>query len=137
VPLAIVKASPPPAPLEKNKGVVLIGSDEDEDIVEGLAFKRRKSTMVAIFHSSSARRPVSLRDNPPSASSLPNLLALEDGAESIPKLAPTLELPLVLQQILKGYQKGAAGSSAHEAVPESLTLSRGTLSSCQILFPRG
>ncbi|XP_068486773.1 uncharacterized protein [Phaseolus vulgaris] len=80
--------------------------------------------MVATSHSSSARRPASLRDNPPSASSPPNLLALEDGAESVPEPAPapTPELPLVLHQILKGYQKKAMGSSTDEALQESMAL---------------
>ena len=104
--------------------MVLIASDDDEDTVEGPAFKRWKTTMVATSHSSSVRRPASLRDNPPSASSPPNLLALEDGAESVPEPAPapTPELPLVLHQILKGYQKKAMGSSTDEALQESMAL---------------
>jgi len=40
VPLAIVHASPTPAPLEKDKGVVEIKSDEDEETAEGPIFKR-------------------------------------------------------------------------------------------------
>jgi len=119
-------ASPPPAPLEKNKGVVLITSDDDEDTMEGPVFTRRKITTIATSHSSSARRPASLRDNPPSTSPQ-NLLALEDGAESVPEPvpAPTPELPLVLQQILKGYQKRAMGSSTEEALQESMALNLG------------
>jgi len=100
VPLATVRASSPPTPLEKNKGVVYITLDDDEDTMEGPAFKRWKTTMVVTSHSSSARRPVSLRDNPPSASSPPNLLALEGGVESVPEPAPAPapapKLPLVL-----------------------------------------
>jgi len=127
VPLATARASPPPSPLEKNKGGVLITSDDDEDTMEGPAFKRRKTTMVATSHSSSARRPASLRDNPPSSTSPPNLLALKDGAESAPEPAPAPapEVPLVLQQILRGYQKGAMGSSTNEALQESMALSLG------------
>jgi len=95
--------------------------------MEGSAFKRRKTTMVATSHSFSARRPASLRDNPPSVSSPPNLLALEDGAESVHELAsaPAPELPLVLQQILKGYQKGAIRSYTDEALQESMGLNLG------------
>jgi len=96
--------------------------------MEGTAFKRRKTTMVATSHSSSsAKRPTSLRDNPHSASSPPNLLALEDGVESVsePAPAPAPEVPLVLQQMLKVYQKGAMGSSTDEALQESMTLSLG------------
>jgi len=98
VPLATIRASPPPGPLEKNKGVGLITSDDDENTVEGPAFKRRKTTMVATSHSSSARRPALIRDNPPSVSSPPNFLAIEEGAESVhePAPAPAPELPLVL-----------------------------------------
>jgi len=40
---------------------------------------------------------------PPSASFSQGLLALEGGGESVLELAPAPELPLVLQQILKGY----------------------------------
>ena len=45
----------------------------------------------------------------------------------MPEPAPTLapKLPLILQQILKGYQKGAMGSSTNTAVQESLALSLG------------
>jgi len=127
VPLATVRASPPSTPLEENKGVVLIASDDDEDTMEGPTFKRQKTTMVATSHSSSVRRSTSLRDNPPSASSPPNLLALEDGAESVPEPAPAPapEFPLVLQQILRGYQKEAMGSSIDEALQESMALSLG------------
>jgi len=123
VPLAAVRASPPPARLDKNKGVVLIASDDEEDTMGGPTFKRRKTTTVAPSHSYSAERTTSLRDNPPSATSPQNLLELEDGAERVPVPAPALELPLVLQQILKGYQKGAMGSSTDEAMQEILALS--------------
>jgi len=37
----------------------------------------------------------------------------------------TLLLPLVLQQILKAYEKGAMGSSTNEAVQENLALNLG------------
>jgi len=67
--------------------VVLIASDDEEDTMEGSVFKRRKTTLVATSYSSSARCPASLRDNPLSVSSPHNLLALEDGAESVPELA--------------------------------------------------
>jgi len=125
--MATVRDSPPPALLEKNKGVMLISSDDDEDTMEGPALKRRKTTMVATSHSSSARRSISLRDNPPSASSPPNFLAPEEGAESVPKpaLAPAPELPLGLQQILRGYQQEAMGNSADKALQESMSLSLG------------
>jgi len=103
VPLAAVTASPPPAPLEKGKRVVEIVSDDDADTMEGPTFKRRSVVVAATSHSSSSRRFSSFRDHPPSTSSL--------------------ELPLVVQQILKGYQKGAMESLSEMAVRESLTLS--------------
>jgi len=63
IPLATVRTSPLPAPLEKNKGVVIIPSDEDS--TEGPVFKRRRTTNVAAFHSSSDKKAGSLRDHPP------------------------------------------------------------------------
>jgi len=83
--------------------------------------------MVATSHSSSDKRPASFRDNPPSASSPPNFLALEEGAETIPEPAPAPapKLPLVLQQILRGYQQEAMGNSTDETLQESMTLSLG------------
>jgi len=105
IPLATVKASPPPAPIEKGKGVVHISYDDEEDTMEAPVFKRRKAATAAASNSSSARRPASFRDKPPSASYPQGLLALEGGGESMPKSAPApaFVLPLVLQQILKGY----------------------------------
>ena len=127
IPLATVRASLPPAPLKKGKGVVLIASDDEEDTMEGPAFKRRKAAKAATSHSSLAGRPASFRDNPPSSSSPQGPLALEGGNESVPEPAPapTPELPLVLQQILKGYRKGAMGSYTIEAVQKNLALSLG------------
>jgi len=125
VPLATVRASPTPAPLEKGKGVVEIVFDDEEDTMEGPVFKRCKVAIAAISHSSSARHLASFRDHPPSASSPQGFLTLEGGGESVPEPTPAPELPLVLQQILKGYQRGAMGSSSGEAVWESLALSLG------------
>jgi len=75
IPLAIVRASPTSAPLEKGKRVVEITSD-DEDTMEGPCFKRRKAAVVVTSHSSFARCPASFRDHPPSASSPQGLPAL-------------------------------------------------------------
>jgi len=124
VPLAATGASSTPAPL---KGVVAIVSDDEANTTDGLVFKKRRGAVAAISRSSSVRHPASLKDHPPSASSPQSLFALEGGGESIPEPAPTPapELPLVLQHILKGYQKGAIGSSNEEAVRESLALSFG------------
>jgi len=107
--------------------VVVIASNEDEDSVEGPTFKRRKTTVVATFHSSSDRRPASLKDNPLSASSPPQYLALEEGDETVPEPthAPALELPMVIQHILRGYQQETMGNFTDEALPESMALSLG------------
>jgi len=71
VPLAVVQASPIPALTEKNKGVVAIDSDGDEDTGEGLVFKRLRVGVVAISLSATDGHPPSFRDNPPA----PPLLA--------------------------------------------------------------
>jgi len=96
IPLATLRASPPPAPLEKGKGVVNIASDDEEDTMEGPVFKRRKAATSATSHSSLARRLASFRDHLPSASSPQGPLALEGCGESVPELALAPELPLVL-----------------------------------------
>ena len=67
IPLATVRTSPLPAPLEKNKGVVIVPSDEKEDSVEGPVFKTRRIITVAASHSSSDKHAESLRDHPPPA----------------------------------------------------------------------
>jgi len=105
IPLATVWDSPPPAPLEEGEGVVNIASDDEEASLDGPVFKRRRAATTTTSHSSSAGRPASFSDNPPSASSPRGPLALEGGGESVPEPAPdpAPELPLVLQQILKGY----------------------------------
>jgi len=107
--------------------VVVIPSDEDEDSIVGPVFKRRRTTAVATSHSSSDRRLASLRDNPPSASSPPQYLALEEGAETVlePTPTPAPELPRVIQHILRGYQQETLGNFADEALPESKALSLG------------
>jgi len=101
VPLATAGASSAPAPLKR---VVEIVFDDEADTTNNLVFKKRRVAVAAVSNSSSARRPALLRDHPPSASSSQSLFALEGWGESVPEPAP--KLPMVLQQILKGYQKG-------------------------------
>jgi len=84
VPFAVVWASSAPVPLEKDKGVVEIESDREEDSVEGPIFKRRRAVEATTSHSTTIGRPTSFRDHPPSASSPHGLLALEGGGESTP-----------------------------------------------------
>ena len=123
--LATVGASPSPTPFEKGKGVVNIASDDEEDTLDDLVLKRRRAAVAAPSHSKSSSRPASFREHPPSASSLQSLFVLEGGGENAPEppCAPAPELPLILQQILKGYQKGVMGSSTNKAVRENLALS--------------
>jgi len=97
VPLAVVRASPPPALLEGNDGVVVVASDNEEGTADGPVFKRRKVNTVATSHSSFSGHTGLLRNNPLSASSPQGFPALEGGAESIPEPAPAPELPLVLR----------------------------------------
>jgi len=137
VPLAAVGASSTPAPLDVVplvavgassalallKRVVEIVSDDEVDTTDDLVFKKRRVAVATVSNSSSARRLALLIDHPPSASSPQSLFTLEGGGESVPELVP--KFPLVLQQILKGYQKGAMGSSNNKAVRENLALSVG------------
>jgi len=107
VPLATVRASPAPTPLEKNKWVMEIDS-KNEDFAEGPVIKRRRAVVAKTFHSTTIGRPASFRDHPPSASSPRRLLALEGGGESAPgddRVPPAPELPSVLQYALKSFQE--------------------------------
>ena len=83
VPLAAVRASPAPTPLEKDKGVVEIESG-DGDTAEGPVFKIRKVVRAATSHSATSSRFASFRDQPPNASSPRGLLALKGAGESAP-----------------------------------------------------
>jgi len=118
VPLAIVQDLPAPAPLEKNKGVVEINS-EDEDSREGVIFKRRRVVAVTTSHSATSNRPSSFWDQPPNAFSTRRLLALEGGGESAPAIdqtPPAPELPSVLQHALKIFQEKRAAEDLDEEV---------------------
>jgi len=109
VPLALAEASAKPAPLDKGKQVVVVPSDDEEDSARGQVFKRRRITraapQVATSTTSSSHGAESLRENPPSATSPPQPMALEGGIEAelttVPSLAP--ELPLPMQDSLRGY----------------------------------
>jgi len=99
IPLATTRASPTPTPLERNKSMVAIESDEDEDIAEGPVFKRRRVVVATTSDSTTIGRPASFRDHSPSTSSPHSLLALEGGGESTPgneQTPPAPELPAVL-----------------------------------------
>jgi len=103
--------------------VVEIVSHDDENTMEGPVFKRRWAAVAVTSHSSFARRPASFRDHPLSASSHQGFFALEGGGASLPEPAPASKLHLVLQQILKGFQKGAMEGLSETVVRDSLALS--------------
>jgi len=111
VPFALAGASAEPALLDKGKRVVVVPSDDEEDSTGGQLFKRRRTTrsapQAATSATSSSFEAESLRDNPPSANSPPQPMALEGGTEpepeptSVPPPAP--ELPLPMQDSLRGF----------------------------------
>jgi len=97
VPLAVVQSSPAPLPY-KGKAVVI---ESDENSAEGPISKRPKPTPVMVSHSYSTGRSVSPLDHTTSVPLLPDL-----GGTSVSPTPPALELPLVLQHVLKGFQLG-------------------------------
>jgi len=125
VPLVVAQASLAPPPLEEDKGVVEIESDEGS--AEGPVFKRRRPMIATTSRSSTAGHPAPLRDQPPSASSAPGLLALEGGGESAPATPSAPELPSVLQHALKGFQTGLPEDSDEATARERLDLNFGAL----------
>jgi len=103
VPLALVETATTPAPLDKGKGVVVLPSDDEGDSAEGQVFKRRRTTKVFTSTSSSTHGAESLRENPPSATSPPQQLALDGGVVSEPApTAPAPELPPPVQEMPRG-----------------------------------
>jgi len=86
VPLALTETPAKPAPIDKGKGVVVVPSEDEEDSAEGQVFKRRRTSratpQVATSTTSSSHRVESLRENPPSATSPPQPMALEGGTET-------------------------------------------------------
>jgi len=75
IPLATARASPTPTPLERNKSVVAIEFDEDENTAEEHIFKRRRAVAATTSYSTIINCPASFMDYPPSASSPRALLA--------------------------------------------------------------
>ena len=73
------------APDDKQKRVVVAVDSEDEKIDECLVFKRPRVGVATTSLSGTDGHAPSYRDNPPSASSPRELLALEGGGESAPE----------------------------------------------------
>jgi len=82
VPLTLAR-TPTPGPLDKGKSVLVVPSD-DEGSDEGQVFKSRRANRVISSRSAFPQHGESLRDNPPSATSPPQQIGQEEGAESTP-----------------------------------------------------
>ena len=98
-----------PAPIDnREKGVVVIAGSEDEDTCTSLVFKKpRVGDVEVATHSASDGHALSFHENPPSASSPPDLVVHESGGESAPKdhqSPPAPDLLSLLQQALKHFQ---------------------------------
>jgi len=135
VPLALVEAGASSAPLDKGKRVVEVVSD-DEDSAEGQVFKRQRTQhapqMVASATSSS-HGAESLREDPPSASSPPQSMHQEGGfeAEPVGVLPPAPELPLPMQESLRGFlSTRSPGSQTEKPQRESMYYYMGLFMSC-------
>ena len=137
MPLALVEAATSSAPLDKGNEVVVVPSDDDEDSAEGQVFKRQRTTQHAPQTVASATSfshgADSLRENPPSANSLPQPMTLEGGTgpepTSVPPPAP--ELPLPMQDSLRGFlDRTFPRGQAEEPQKENLYYDMGTFMSC-------
>ena len=89
MPLALVETATSSTPLNKGKRVMVVPSD-DEDSAEGQVFKRQRTTQhapqTATSATSSSHGAESLRENPPSANSTAQPMALEGGLSPSPLL---------------------------------------------------
>jgi len=114
VPLAAIQSSPTPLPC-KGKAVVI---ESDEDSSEGPISKRPKPTPVMVSHPSSTGRSVSPLDHTTDVPPLPDL-----GGGT----PPVLELPLVLQHAIKGFQQGVTADLDEVAARDRLGFNFGAL----------
>ena len=96
----------------------------DEDSTEGPISKRLRLTAATTSHSSTSDHSTSRRDRTPSSPSFPNLF---DGGTSASVTPPSLELPIVLQHALKGFQLEVMVDSDEVAARERLGYNFGAL----------
>jgi len=134
VPLALAASTSAPAPLDKGKGVVVVPSEDEEDSAGEKVFKRRRTTRtaprVSTSTSSSSHGAESLREHPPSATSPPQPMTLEGGVESGPaQPAPAPELPMPIQETLRGYLEKMSPSGQAEG-PKRESMNMGALIAC-------
>ena len=118
VPLAVVQSSPTPLPY-KGKAIVI---KSDENSAERPISKRPKPTPAMASHSSSTGRSVSPLDRTTNVPLFPDFRGTS--ASGTP---PALELPLVLQHALKGFQLGVIVDLDEAAARERLGFNFGAL----------
>ena len=123
VPLVAAQASPAPFPYERKE----VEIESDEDSAKGPVFKSLRPTTATASHSSIAGLPASPRDQTPRAHSSLDLFVLENGGTSAPATLSALELPVVLQHALEGFQLEVAVDSDETAARERLGLNFGAL----------
>jgi len=134
MPLALAEAAAPSAPLDKGKRVVVV-TDDDEDSAEGQVFKRQRTIQHApqqvTSATSSPHAVESLREDPPSATSLPQPANPEVETETTTIPLPALELPIPMQDSLRGLlARESPGNQAEGAQRESLYYYMGAFMSC-------
>jgi len=118
VPFAVVQSSPASLP-QKGKAIVI---ESNENSAEGLISKRPKPTPAMTSHSSSTSRSVSPLNHTTNVPLFPDL-----GGTSASGTPPVLELPLVLQHALKGFQLEAIVDLDEAAARERLGFNFGAL----------
>ena len=114
-----------------------VTSDDDEDSAEGQVFKRQRTTQhapqIVTSVTSSSHAAESLREDPPSAISPPQPMALEGGIEAEPTIVPppAPELPLPMQDSLRGFLgRMSLRGQAEGPQKESIYYYMGALMSC-------
>jgi len=107
----LAESTDAPAPLDKGKRVVVVPSEDEDESTEGQVFKRRRTTRAApqavISTSSSNHNAGSLREHLQAPPHPHNQRPI-----SAPPLA--LELPLPIQETLRGYLEKMSPSSQTE-----------------------
>jgi len=129
--LASAAAAPSPTPSTLGVAVPLaafpykgkvVENESNENSAEGPISKRLRPMPTMASHSSSTGRSVSPLDHATSVPLFPDLSGTS--ASAIP---PALELPLVLQHALKGFQLGVTVDSDEAAARERLGFNFGAL----------
>jgi len=118
VPLVATQSSLAPSPY---KGKV-VEIESDENSAKGPTSKRLRPTPTMASYSSSTGRSVSPLDHTTNVTLFPNL-----GGTSASETPSALELPLVLQHALKGFQLGVTADSDEAAARERLGFNFGAL----------